>query len=47
MDRFKAEAGATEDDKSKIADRKARFGAEGGERKGPLEFTLDEYKIKK
>ena len=45
-ERFKTEA-ATDDEKAKIAERKARFGGEGKERKGVLEFTLDEYKSKK
>ena len=49
-ERFKTDAaGANDDEKAKIAERKARFGAEGPskEKRGVLEFTLDEYKSKK
>ena len=47
-ERFKIE-GSNDEEKAKIAERKARFGAEGPskEKRGVLEFTLDEYKSKK
>ena len=46
QERFNQAQDDGQDDKQKIADRKARFGVDNvpGSKKGTLEFTLDEYK---